>query len=66
MENSNLNYIIEQEAQANDQKEKLEKQALIVVSDDLESQLSALHDNAEKLTGRITPFVMEQILHEKL
>lgn len=39
---------------------------MMVVSDDLESQMSALHDNAEKLTGRITPFVMEQILHEKL
>ena len=37
-----------------------------MVGQDLEDQLSLLQDNADKLTGKITPYVMEQILQEKL
>lgn len=44
------------------QKEGLEKRALTVISNDLGEQLSEMHENAEKLTGKITPYGMEQIL----
>lgn len=32
----------------------------------MEDQLNTLRGNAEKITGRVTPFGMEQVLEEKL
>ncbi len=37
-----------------------------MVSKDLSDQLSQLQDNAEKLTGKVTPYFMESVLQQKL
>ena len=47
-------------------KDKIEHKALGAVGEDLEEQLSQLTDNAEKLTGKVSPFMMEQILNKKM
>lgn len=44
----------------------MEKKALTLVSQDLSEQLSEMQDNAEKLTGKVTPYFMESILQKKL
>ena len=37
-----------------------------MVGKDLEDQLSLMQQNADRLTGKISPMLMEQILQEKL
>lgn len=62
VENRNLQYIIDRESEVQSKKDQIEKKALTVVSKDLSEQLSQLQDNAEKLTGKVTPYFMESIL----
>lgn len=65
VENRNLQYLMNREGEVIQQKEGLEKRALTVLSEDLSDQLSEMQDNAERLTGKVTPFGMEQLLQEK-
>ena len=65
VENRNLQYLMDREGDVIQQKEGLEKRALTVLSKDLSEQLTEMQENAEKLTGKVTPFGMEQILQEK-
>lgn len=65
VENRNLQFLMDKESVMISQKEDLEKRALTVLSKDLDEQLSEMQDNADKLTGKVTPFGMEQILQEK-
>ncbi|CDW75938.1 UNKNOWN [Stylonychia lemnae] len=65
IENKNLSFLIQKEEELKKQKNDYEKQALKTLSDDLEDQLSQLHNNAEKITGKVTPYGMEQVLQEK-
>jgi len=46
-------------------KDSLEHRALSVISEDLSDQLENVQAGAEKLTGKVTPFGMEQLLQEK-
>ena len=66
VENRNLSYVLEREQEAIMIKDKLEHKALGAVGEDLEEQLSQLTENAEKLTGKVSPFMMEQILNKKM
>ena len=66
VENRNLSYVLEREQEAIMIKDKLEHKALSAVGEDLEEQLSQLTENAEKLTGKVSPFMMEQILNKKM
>ena len=65
VENRNLQYLTDRENEVIRQKDGLEKRALTVLSQDLGEQLTEMQENAEKLTGKVTPFGMEQILQEK-
>ena len=65
VENRNLQYLTDRESQVIRQKDGLEKRALTELSKDLGEQLTEMQENAEKLTGKVTPFGMEQILQEK-
>ena len=66
VENRNLQYIIDKEREVKNKKDLLEKKALTLVSQDLSEQLSEMQDNAEKLTGKVTPYFMESVLQQKL
>jgi hypothetical protein len=59
VENRNLQFVLDREQDALDEKDKLEHEALLLIDQDLEQQLQILQDNADKLTGKMTPFVME-------
>jgi len=65
MENKNLQLLVEKEEELKKQKTKLEQEALKTLQIDLEDQIGELQNNAEKITGKVTPFGMEQVLQEK-
>eukprot|EP00347_Sterkiella_histriomuscorum_P020386 403338000 len=65
IENKNLSFLIQKEEELKKQKNDFEKQALKTLSEDLEDQLTSLQDNAAKITGKVTPFGMEQCLQDK-
>ena len=65
IENKNLQFLVQKEEELKRQKNEFEKQALKTLSEDLEDQLSQLQENAEKITGKVTPFGMEQVLQDK-
>ena len=65
VENRSLAYLLEREEELKRHKNQLEKSALSALSNDLEDQLSTLQENAEKITGKVTPFGMEQVLQAK-
>ena len=66
VENRNLQYVLDREQDAIDEKDRVEQEALQIISGDLQEQLQMLQDNSDKLTGKMTPFAMEQILSKKV
>ena len=60
------NYLRQREDEVESTRNQLENKALTLLSEDLSDQLSGLYENAQKLTGKITPFGFEQMLQEKL
>ena len=60
--NRSLQYLIDRQSDISQMKDSLENRALNVISEDMSEQLEIIQANAEKLTGKVTPFGMEQLL----
>ena len=58
-------YLIDREEDLKKQKAKLEEEGLKTLSSDLNDQINEMQANAEKITGKVTPFGMEKVLQEK-
>lgn len=63
-ENTNLEYLLRREEELRKIKAGLEEQALRALGSDMQEQLKEMQQEAQQITGKVTPYGFEQSLNE--